>query len=424
MSVSLIAPISLIMFVVTIVVGIKKRINLGILATAMAFVLGLFVMVEGGAMAAPELKGAPITSLFPFSIFWMTLSVSLMLNVGSVNGTFDLVIKKVVRLARGRRALIPVYVFLVMFVACSVGAGSTGVMVLLSTIAATIAKDQKIDPVFMLLAVLSGSTVAIGSPVAVIGIICNGLSEQLWGEAIAPSYMYLHGAAMAVLSFAVIYLLFRGWKLESWPVSKAEEAPRLSKKQILTLLGFLVFIVLAMGLNFDMGLIAFLVTAVLLLLGCAEEKQVIADAPWSSILMICGMCMLIGVVQAAGGIDLLTGLMSHMMNRYTVKPLYSILGSVLAMVSSITGVVLPTMIPTIPGIAAQTGADPYALVTSLAFGANITCASPISALGAVALGIMGTNPEWDSNKLFKRMFVYSFVLMGVAAVWAAIGVAG
>ena len=424
MSVSLIAPISLIIFVVTIVVGIKKRVNLGILATAMAFVLGLFVMVEGGAMAAPQLKGVPITSLFPFSIFWMTLSVSLMLNVGSVNGTFDLVIKKEVRLARGRRALIPIYVFLVMFAACSVGAGSTGVMVLLCTIAATIAKDQKIDPVFMLLAVLSGSTVAIGSPVAVIGIICNGLSEQLWGEAIAPSYMYLRGAAMAILSFAVIYLLFRGWKLESWPVSEAEKTPRLNAKQILTLLGFLAFIILAMVLNFDMGLIAFLVTAVLLLLGCADETRVIADIPWSSILMICGMCMLIGVVQAAGGIDLLTGLMSHMMNRYTVKPLYSILGSVLAMVSSITGVVLPTMIPTIPDIAAKGGTGPYAWVMSRAFGAHITCASPISALGAVALGIMGTNPEWDSNKLFKRMFAYSFVLMGVAAVWAAIGVAG
>lgn len=295
---------------------------------------------------------------------------------------------------------------------------------LLCTIAATIAKDQNIDPLFMLLSALSGTTVAIGSPIAVVGIICNGLSQDLWGEQIAPSYMYPRGALMAVLSFAVIYILFRGWKLERWDVSKEDQLPKLNRKQIYTLIGLLLFVVLSMGVGFDMGLIAFLIATVLLLLGCADEMEVIRDVPWSTIIMISGMCMLIGVVQIAGGISLLTGGLSKMMNQYTVKPLYSILGSLLAMVSSITGVVLPTMIPTIPDIAVQTGVNPYSLVTALAFGANITCASPISALGAVALGIMGGNPDWDTNQLFKRMFFYAFILMGMSALWAALGFAG
>lgn len=419
-----IAPISLAVFVGVIALGIKKKMNLGFLAISTAFILGLFVMVDGGTMSSPELRGAPILSLFPFSIFWMTLSVSLMLNVGSSNGTFDLVIKKIVYLANGRRALIPIYIFVIMFIACSVGAGTTGVMVLLCTIAATIAKDQDIDPLFMLLSALSGTAVAIGSPVAVIGIICNGLSQDLWGEQIAPSYMYPRGALMAVLSFVVIYIMFRGWKLERWNVSKGEQLPKLNRKQIYTLIGLLFFAVLSIGVGFEMGLIAFLIATVLLLLGCADEAEVIKDVPWSTIIMISGMCMLIGVVQATGGIDLLTGGLSKLMNQYTVKPLYSILGSLLAMVSSITGVVLPTMIPTIPDIASQVGVNPYSLVTALAFGANITCASPISALGAVALGIMGSNPKWDSSQLFKRMFFYAFVLMGVSALWAALGIVG
>ena len=98
-------------------------------------------------------------------------------------------------------------------------------------------------------------------------------------------------------------------------------------------------------------------------------------------------------------------------------------GSLLAMVSSISGVVLPGMIPTIPAIAAQTSVNPFAIVTALAYGANITCVSPVSSMGAIALGIMGANREWDSNRLFKRMFAYAFILMGVAAVLAAIGIA-
>lgn len=415
----IIAPIAIVTFIATIFVGIKKKVNLGILAIAAAFVIGFVFLMRN-----PTWTEKDILELFPFNIFWMTLSVSLMLNVGAANGTFDLLIKKVVRLANGRRALIPVYVFAVMCVACVMGAGTSGVLVLLCTIAATIAKDQNIDPVFMLLSVLCGSTAAIGSPVAVIGIVCNSLSLEIWGEEIALSYMFPRGLIMAIASFAVIYLIFRGWKLERWPVVKTEENPKLDRKQKLTIVGLLVFVILALVLGYDMGLVAFLVAALLLVLGCADEKRVIAEVPWYSILMICGMCMLIGVVQEAGGIDLLTNVLSKLMNKYTVKPLYSVLGSLLSMVSSITGVVLPSIIPTIPAIAAQTGTDPYALVTALAFGANVTCASPIGSMGAVALGIMSANPQWDNNLLFKKMFTYAFILMGVAAVLAAVGIVG
>lgn len=144
----------------------------------------------------------------------MIVSVSLMLNVGSVNGAFDIVIKKLVNLVGGRRALIPVYVFLIMTIACILGMGTPGIVILLCTIAASIAKDQDIDPIFMLLSVLTGSTAAVGSPVAVIGIICNGYAEELWGQQIAPSYMLPHALAMAVLTFAFVYFVLKdgSWK--------------------------------------------------------------------------------------------------------------------------------------------------------------------------------------------------------------------
>ena len=424
MNENLLAWGSLLVLVLTILVGIRKKINLGILAMASAFLLGLLVSAGEGSMSSPVMKGVPITSLFPFSIVWMTTTVSILLNIGSANGTFDLVIRRLVRLARGRRALIPVYVFLIMFVTCAAGAGTVGVMVLLCTIAANIAEDQEIDPVFMLLSVLCGTTMAVGSPITTMGIICNSYSLELWGEKIAPGYLLPRGMLMAVLSFAVIYVIFRGWKLESRPVEKGEALPRLERKQILTLIGLGVFALLALAAGFDMVLSALLVAAALLLLGCADEKKVIAEVPWSSILMISGMCMLIGVVKAAGGMDQLTGFLSRFMNRWTVKPLYSLIGSLLSMVSSITGVVMPAMVPTIPAMAVKTEADPYAILSALAFGSQITCCSPVSVMGAVALGIMSGNSKWDANALFKKLLLMSLILMGTAALWAGLGLAG
>ncbi len=423
MNPTVLAVLSLIVFVLTVLLGVKRKINLGILGISAAFLLGFLILTEGGSMSAVSLKGKPLTSLFPFNIFWMTLSVSLMLNIGSTNGTFDIVIKKLVRVAKGNRAMLPVFIFLIMFVVSAVGGGSSGIVVLLCTIAATIAKDQDIDPVFLLLSVLCGAAAAVGSPVSIIAIICNSYTQDLWQQTVAPGYMMLRGFAIAALNFVVIYVFFKGWKLKKRPQEKEEALGKLNSKQILTLVGMGVFVVLGMVVGFDLGLSAFIVTALLLFLGCADEKEVIANVPWASIIMIAGMCILIGTVEAAGGIKLLTDTLGLLMNKYTVKPLYSLIGSLLSMVSSMTGVVLPSMIPTMPQIALQTGVNPLALVTALACGGEAVVTCPVSSMGAIALGIMSMNKDWDSAELFKKLMTCSIILMITSAVWAAIGIA-
>ncbi|MCU6735119.1 SLC13 family permease [Diplocloster agilis] len=415
---------SLVITVLTIIIGIKRGKNLGILAYAASFVLGLFVLIEKDGVAVPLFDAVSMASLFPFKVFWMTLGVSLMVNVGSSNGTFHIIINKLVSLARGRRSLIPIIIFGVMFASSSVGAGPTGIIVLLCTIAATIAKEQDIDPIFMLLSVISGATIAIGSPYAVLGIICNNFSEEQWNFKIAPSYMYPRAALLSVLTFAVIYIVFKGWKLEKRDVQVSASDMKLNRKQLFTLIGYGIFIVLTVLAGQEMGLVAVFITAVLLVLDCADEKEVISDVPWDSIILICGMCVLIGVTKLAGGVDLLTSLLRGLMNSYTVKPIYSIFGSLLGMVASVSGVTLPAMLPTIPEIAQQTGANPFALVTVLAFGGVAACASPLSPMGAVALSIIGADPKYDTSELFKKMLLATFILTGIAAVWAAIGLAG
>ena len=45
-------------------------------------------------------------------------------------------------------------------------------------------------------------------------------------------------------------------------------------------------------------------------------------------------------------------------------------------------------------------------------------------MGAIALGVMSTNSEWNSGVLFKRLLYWAFILMGVSAFLAGIGIAG
>lgn len=50
------------------------------------------------------------------------------------------------------------------------------------------------------------------------------------------------------------------------------------------------------------GLISFACAGVLLMLGTADQKKAIAAVPWSTIILICGMSVLISVINTCGGI--------------------------------------------------------------------------------------------------------------------------
>lgn len=55
----------------------------------------------------------------------------------------------------------------------------------------------------------------------------------------------------------------------------------------------------------DVGLVAIIFSAIALFLKLAPQKEVIAKVPWNTIIMICGVGMLINVAISAGTIDLL-----------------------------------------------------------------------------------------------------------------------
>ena len=56
----------------------------------------------------------------------------------------------------------------------------------------------------------------------------------------------------------------------------------------------------------DVGLVAIIFSVIALLLKLAPQKEVIAKIPWNTIIMICGVGMLIGVAIEAGTIDMLS----------------------------------------------------------------------------------------------------------------------
>ena len=56
MNPTVLAVLSLVIFVLTVLLGVKRKINLGILGISAAFLLGFLILTEGGSLSAVSLK--------------------------------------------------------------------------------------------------------------------------------------------------------------------------------------------------------------------------------------------------------------------------------------------------------------------------------------------------------------------------------
>jgi hypothetical protein len=83
--------------------------------------------------------------------------------------------------------------------------------------------------------------------------------------------------------------------------------------------------------------------------------------------------------------------------------------------SSTSGVVLPALLPLVPGLVQELGgSDPAALASSIVIGSNLVDVSPLSTIGAVCVaGAAGA----DRRALFNQLLAWG---LSMAVVGAAI----
>ena len=148
--------------VVIFALGTLRPVNLGVLALAMTFVVGSFVAHE---TPAEMYRG------FPVDLFVLLTGVTYLFAIAERNGTLARIVDGSVRLARGRRALIPWVVFAVAAAPAMAGAiGSAGVA-LLAPISMRLAERCGIDRRLIGLMVVHGAAAGNFSPLNVLGAI-------------------------------------------------------------------------------------------------------------------------------------------------------------------------------------------------------------------------------------------------------------
>jgi Na+/H+ antiporter NhaC len=284
----------------------------------------------------------------------------------------------------------------------------------------------------MALMVGNGAQAGALSRFAPTGIIVNTNMEKI-GLGGYETQTYLNNlAAHIVVTFAA-YFLFGGWKLFTKRTIQPEIAQSdqagarmedaiidiepFEAKHWLTLTVLFALVVSVIWLRAHVGLAALSGAALLSLLNAANEKEAIKKMPWSVILMVCGVTVLIGVLAAQRGIDLFTDLLANIATPGSVTFVIAFVTGAVSVYSSTSGVVLPAFLPTVPGLAERLNTDPMAIASSMNVGGHLVDLSPLSTIGALCIAALPN--EADGKKLFNQLLAWglSMMIVGAAICW-------
>ena len=418
----MIAVASLIVLVAVIALSVITKKNAGVIGLVAAYIFALVAHACGTDINVSKI----VTSNWPTSVFFIVLSTTFLFGIATLNGTTQALSKNIVCLARGNAKVLPIIFFIFGALISAAGAGGLIVAVIMP-VALFVAVENGISVLMMSLVTMGGIMVGGLSPLAINGIVAQQLSvtNGIISEDLA-GYMPLWGAyaaAMTVFSFAA-YFILGGLK----PKQTNAEKPHFvafDKKQIMTLAAILVVLVGVIFFGQNIGLISFACAGVLLLFNAVDQKKAIASIPWSTVILICGMSVLISVVNTCGGIAFLSDKLENIMGARSAQPIMIVLGGLMGAVSSGTGVVMPTLIPLAADLSGTLGISAMTLVIGVIVGTNGVVISPLSTVGGICVACAPESVNKD--KLYNQLLlsaVMFIVFSVVASFLGAFGVFG
>lgn len=416
---SAIAIASLVVLVAVIAISAITKKNAGVIGLVAAYILALVASANGVDINVSKI----VTSNWPTSVFFIVLATTFLFGIATINGTTQALSRNIVCLARGNAKLLPIIFFIFGAIISAAGAGGLIVAVIMP-IALFVAVENGISVLMMSLVTMGGIMVGGLSPLAINGIVAQQLSVEngVIAEGLS-GYMPLWGAyaaAMGVFSIAA-YFILGGLK----PKTVNAEKPHFvgfDRNQTMTLIAIIVVLVGVIFFGQNIGIISFACAGLLLMLGAVDQKKAIAAIPWSTIILICGMSVLISVVNKCGGIDFLSEKLEGVMTEKSAQPIMVVLGGLMGAVSSGTGVVMPTLIPLATELSGTLGMSALSLVIGVIVGTNGVVISPLSTVGGICVGCAPESVNKD--KLYNQLLLSAVLFIVLSTAASAIGLFG
>jgi len=423
---------------------INEDLNVGIIAIAFAIAIGAFFA---------DLSAVKIMQAWPVDLFMVLAGVTFLFGIATTNGTMEKLTANAIRLAKGNTALIPLIIFALITIITTIGPGNIATVTLMAPVVMSISERIGMKAFLMTLLVVGAANGAAFSPIAPSGIISNSfiakmapdlaaMGQNLGDLSVLAWKIHLNSEVAQLFANIGGFMVFGGWtwirKQRSSTLNIDDIAPKpepFNKKQWLTLgaIGILVLLVILPSLSFtkgfftptimdfigngkvtNVGAIAFLLSAVLLILNVGDSKEAINAVPWSVIIMVGGMGILIDVMDKAGGLDALVGMIATISTPTSINGILALTSGFISSFSSSSGVVMPMFLPLVPGLVEQIGGgNAIAMISSIDVGSHLVDTSPLSLFGAMCIAC--ASEKEDKSRLFRQLLIWGFSMCVVGA---------
>jgi len=448
--ISTVALISIIALTIVVIIScVNEDLHVGFLGIGFAIIVaGVWGKTTGGA----------VLRYFPTPLFMILVGVTFMFGMAQTNGTMEKLTAYAVRTCGNNITLVPVVIFVLTTFVTTIGPGNIAGTALMAPVSMAIAARIGMPAFLMTLIVVGAANGAAFSPFAPTGIISNGLIARMAPDlGLAPEILSglawkIHFNSTVAQGFVTIggFLLMGGlaWfaQQRASTMNIDEIAPKpepFNKHQLLTLamIALLIMLVIAPGLGplkpffaanlwfrnmlSNVGTVAFVLSGVLMLSGAGDSKASIKVMPWGVIMMVCGVTVLIEVMDRSGGLRVLVQLMSKVSGPVTINGTLAFVTGVISAYSSSSGVVMPMFLPMVPGLIQELGGgNAIAMISSINVGAHLVDTSPLSTLGALCIACAGDHE--DKARLFRKLLLWglSMSVVGTVVCLVAFGILG
>ncbi|MGI6072448.1 MAG: SLC13 family permease [Lachnospiraceae bacterium] len=418
--------VCLIALILIVLISVKFKVNIGIVAYAMAFLVGGFGL---------GIPARAIVTYFPVDLFFQLFAVTLFYGFSVANGTMQKIADFAVYWGRNKPALLPWIIFIVSFVICAIGCPPPGIGAALVALSVAIQKRTNMNYYLAVSIGTFGGMAGGFMPLGLFTTITKGLIIKVGGVEPVLAAGYVNKISLFMIIFEVlcavaIYIWGKGYKTNKLEMDKPEPFNKKQKQTLAIIAGVLILIIVPAVLklfipffktftNYISILSLACIGAILCsILKVADERQVIRNnIPWPLLVTIIGAVTFFGVVNEAGFTEFISGLFSPSMTGMIAALMFCFLAGALSFFVDSTGVVLPLFIP----VAVQVAKGSPLVVlymAALCMGAYAAGNCPISTGGAI---MMSQVDDERREKLFFTAWIAAFATLGIALIVTLVG---
>lgn len=422
----------IILLVVSIALGAILKKNIGIFAIISAFIIAGFIQ--------PDIGISAVFSAWPSKLFITLLFVMFWFGFAVTNGTLSKLADNVVWAFRKTPWIIPFVLFILILLLSAGGMATYACFAFMGPIVVEIAKKLKMHRIMVACIVIGGSVIGGMTPISQLGLThLNTITNVGYAAEEARHILWVMFANNFIGEFAmflICYFTFKTYKVKLDPSFEKPEPMDATQKKTVAIFGIGIGIIVAISLlytffpsvsaikrmykGFDITLIALIGIIISSLLKISDYKKAMSIVPMDSLILVCGISVLVSIGTKAGAVDALSAWAGSSISGAVAPYFMVLISAIYSLFAAAVGVVVPTMATLIPGLVAANAAFTPAYLFSLSnTPAILTGYSPFSSGGSITMS--GVFDQKERDELFKWLLIFPAMSTVLSLILTALG---